>query len=76
MTFKLPLLAHCASLALPAAAQQDAKAGKILDAMSAKYQAMKAFQASFTQTLENTSAKVKQNMSGDITVAEIGRAHV
>ena len=69
MTFKLPLLALCVSLALPAAAQQDAKAGKILDAMSAKYQAMKAFQASFTQTLENTSAKVKQNMSGDITVA-------
>ena len=67
MNKTLPLLALCASFALPAAAQQDAKAGKILDAMSVKYQAMKAFQATFTQTLENTSAKVKQ---------KIGRAHV
>jgi len=58
-----------AALALPAAAQQDPKAGKILDQMSAKYQALNAFQASFTQTLENTTNKVKQNMSGDIVVS-------
>ena len=48
-SFSLLLLA--ASLALPAAAQQDPKAGKILDQMSAKYQALKAFQATFTQPL-------------------------
>ena len=65
----LSVLALSASLALPAAAQQDPKAAKILDAMSAKYQAMKAFSATFTQTLENPSAKVKQNMSGDILVS-------
>ena len=66
-TFSLLLLA--ASLSLPAAAQQDPKAGKILDLMSSKYQALKAFQATFTQTLENPSAKVKQNLSGDILVS-------
>jgi outer membrane lipoprotein carrier protein len=59
-TFSLLLLS--ASLALPAAAQQDPKAGKILDQMSSKYQALKAFQ-------ENPAAKVKQNLSGDITVS-------
>ena len=63
------LLALSASLALPAVAQQDPKAGKILDAMSAKYQALKAFSAAFTQTLENPSAKVKQSMSGNILVS-------
>ncbi|KAA9340601.1 LolA family protein [Adhaeribacter soli] len=50
-------------------AQQDPKAAKILDAMSKKYQAMKAFRASFVQTLENPSAKIKENMEGDITVS-------
>ena len=44
------LLLFAATLALPAAAQQDPKAGKILDQMSAKYQALNAYQASFTQT--------------------------
>lgn len=65
--FSLLLLA--ATMALPAAAQQDAKAGKILDEMSAKYQALKSFQATFTQTLENPGAKVKQNLNGDIVVS-------
>ena len=50
-------------------AQQDPKAAKILDAMSQKYQAMKAFKANFVQTLENSSAKIKENMEGDITVS-------
>lgn len=65
----LSLLALSAALALPAAAQQDPKAGKILDAMSAKYQKLKAFKATFTQTLQNPTAKVKQNMTGDIIVS-------
>ena len=67
----LSLLALATALALPAAAQQDPKAGKILDQMSAKYQAMKAYEASFTQSLENTNVKNfgKQNLSGDIIVS-------
>lgn len=69
MNKSFPLLALAATLALPATAQQDPKASKILDAMSAKYQALNAFGANFTQTLENPSAKVKQNMSGDILVS-------
>ncbi|GAA4350241.1 hypothetical protein GCM10023185_07830 [Hymenobacter saemangeumensis] len=66
----LSLLLLSASLALPAVAQQDPKAGKILDQMSAKYQALKAYSASFTQTLESPGLKgQKQNLTGDITVS-------
>ncbi|EJF09182.1 MULTISPECIES: outer membrane lipoprotein carrier protein LolA [Pontibacter] len=50
-------------------AQQDPKAGKILDQMSQKYRSMKAFKATFAQTLENPSAKVKETMEGDILVS-------
>ena len=50
-------------------AQQDPRAEKILDAMSKKYQEMKAFNLVFTQTLENSSTKVKETMQGDITVS-------
>jgi outer membrane lipoprotein-sorting protein len=63
------LLALAASFIQSADAQQDPKAAKILDQMSAKYQALKSFKASFTQTLENQTAKVKENMSGDILVS-------
>jgi len=69
MIQKFSLLALAATLALPAAAQQDPQAGKILDAVSAKYTALKSFQAGFTQTLENPAAKLKQNITGDITVS-------
>ena len=55
--------------ALSAAAQQDPKAGKILDQMSAKYQALKSYNASFTQTLESPGLKGKENINGDITVS-------
>ncbi|WP_400191127.1 outer membrane lipoprotein carrier protein LolA [Hymenobacter sp. B81] len=65
----LALLALTVSVSFTASAQQDPKATKILDQMSAKYQAMKAFKASFTQTLENQTAKVKENISGDIIVS-------
>ena len=65
----LSLLVLSASLMSAASAQQDPKAGKILDQMSAKYQMMKAFKANFTQTLENDATKVKENLSGDITVS-------
>lgn len=50
-------------------AQKDPQAAKILDAMSKKYQAMKAFNTIFTQTLENSNNKVKETMQGDITVS-------
>ncbi len=50
-------------------AQQDPKAGKILDEMSAKYKALKAFKASFQQTLENPLNKIRETMEGDITVS-------
>ncbi|TGE28854.1 LolA family protein [Hymenobacter metallicola] len=63
------LLALSVTMAHAASAQQDPKAGKILDQMSAKYQALKAFKANFTQTLENDAAKVKENLTGDITVS-------
>jgi len=69
MTKNFSLLALAATLALPAAAQQDPAAGKILDAVSAKYTALKSFQAGFTQTLENPAAKLKQNLNGEVTVS-------
>jgi outer membrane lipoprotein carrier protein len=69
MTKHFSLLALAATLALPAAAQQDPAASKILDAVSAKYTALKSFQAGFTQTLENPAAKLKQNISGNVTVS-------
>ena len=47
---------------------QDQKARQILDAMSKKYQTLKAFRANFSQTLENSSSKVKENLEGEITV--------
>lgn len=65
----LALLALSVSVTSVASAQQDPKAGKILDQMSAKYKAMNAFKATFTQTLENDAAKVKENLTGDITVS-------
>ena len=70
MTKHFSLLALAATLALPATAQQDPAAGKILDAVSAKYTALKSFQAGFTQTLENPAAKLKQNITGDVTVSD------
>ncbi|WP_026462718.1 LolA family protein [Adhaeribacter aquaticus] len=52
-----------------AQAQQDPKAEKILDAMSKKYQAMKAFNVDFVQTMENSTNKVKETMQGNITIS-------
>ncbi len=50
-------------------AQKDPEAGKILEQMSAKYKAMKAFKATFAQTMESPSAKVKETVEGDILVS-------
>ncbi len=52
----------------PLAQAQDQKAKQILDAMSRKYQTMKAFRANFSQSLENSGSKMKENMDGEITV--------
>jgi outer membrane lipoprotein carrier protein len=49
-------------------AQKDPRAEKTLNEMSKKYQAMKAYSASFTQNLENPNSKLKETMKGDITV--------
>ncbi|SHI80237.1 Outer membrane lipoprotein-sorting protein [Hymenobacter daecheongensis DSM 21074] len=65
----LSVLTLSVSLLSAATAQQDPKAGKILDQMSAKYQGLKGFKANFTQTLENDAAKLKENITGDITVS-------
>ncbi|RAU82379.1 LolA family protein [Pontibacter arcticus] len=50
-------------------AQKDPEATKILNTMSQKYKAMKAFKANFSQTMENTSSKSKETMEGTITVS-------
>ncbi len=50
-------------------AQKDPQAGKILNAMSQKYKAMKAFQADFSQTMENRSSKIKETMNGNVLVS-------
>jgi outer membrane lipoprotein carrier protein len=63
------ILLVLASFSQLAFAQKDPKAEEILNAMSQKYQAMKAFNALFTQTLENSSNKIKETMQGDITVS-------
>jgi chaperone LolA len=61
------LLMVFASLQLTQA-QTDSKAGEILDAVSTKYKAIPAFKALFTYAMENQSAGLKENYSGDITV--------
>ena len=63
------ILLVLASFSQLAFAQKDPKAEEILDAMSRKYQSMKAFNALFTQTLENSSNKIKETIQGDITVS-------
>ncbi len=50
-------------------AQKDPQAEKILNQMSQKYKSLKAFKTTFTQTLENPSAKVEETMEGDILVS-------
>ena len=49
-------------------AQYDEKALGILDAMSTKYKSIPAYEAVFTQTLENQQAAIDEDFSGKITV--------
>ena len=48
--------------------QYDQKALGMLDAMSAKYQNMTSFYASFSYTLENEMENIHEEFSGDIVV--------
>ena len=52
-----------------ASAQQDPQATKILNAMSSKYKAMKAFKATFSQTMESNASKAKETVEGNILVS-------
>jgi outer membrane lipoprotein carrier protein len=49
-------------------AQYDPQAKSILDAMSAKYKSVSAFQATFNQKIENQAAGLEEEMEGEITV--------
>lgn len=49
-------------------AQYDDKARTILDNMSDKYKSILAYEATFTQTLQNTQADINEDFSGKITV--------
>ncbi len=62
----LVVVFHLSSLSL--FAQYDDKALGILDKMSDKYKSISAYEASFTQTLENTQADINEDFSGTITV--------
>ena len=62
----LVVVFHLFSLGL--SAQYDDKALAILDEMSDKYRNIKAYEATFTQTLENQQADISENFSGTITV--------
>lgn len=48
--------------------QYDPKALQILDAMSKKYKAFKAFEANISQTLTNDVEKINEEFKGKITV--------
>jgi outer membrane lipoprotein carrier protein len=55
-------------LAFSAFGQYDPKALQILDAMSKKYKAIKAFEANISQTLTNDVEKINEEFKGKITV--------
>jgi outer membrane lipoprotein-sorting protein len=57
-----------ASTTVAGVAQKDLRAEKTLNEMSKKYQNMKAYSASFSQTLENPNSKIKETSKGEITV--------
>lgn len=53
-------------LSMPAMAQKDKRAQSILDAMSAKYKALKSYQATFAYA--SAGGGVKESYKGDLTV--------
>ena len=55
-------------ISVPAMAQYDAKAKKILDAMSAKYKAIPSFKAGLSHTLINEVENMNEEVTGEIVV--------
>lgn len=49
-------------------AQYDAKAKKVLDAMSSKYKSIPSFKAKISQHLENEEEDIDEKVNGEITV--------
>ena len=49
-------------------AQYDAKAKKVLDAMSSKYKSIPSFKAKISQHLENEEENIDEEFNGEITV--------
>lgn len=62
------IVAVLAFLSQTALAQYDDKALAILDDMSEKYKNITAYEATFSQTLENKQAAINEDFSGKITV--------
>lgn len=44
------------------------KAAQLLEAVSAKYKSFTSYKVNFTYTIENTQSKVKEDLSGEITI--------
>ncbi len=55
--------------ALFAQVKKDPEATKLLDEASAKFKALKSFEADFTYSLESTAMDTKESFSGNIIVA-------
>lgn len=67
MKFLLSISLSVACL-FSANAQYDPVALEILNAMSAKYQALESFSANFTQDMVNEDAGINENIKGEIVV--------
>ncbi|MDX2189770.1 MAG: outer membrane lipoprotein carrier protein LolA [Bacteroidota bacterium] len=68
MSRKLLLIISILGLRLSTIAQLDPKAEEILNKLSAKYEAIKSYKASFSYELENPQSKVNEKFKGDIIV--------
>ncbi len=51
-------------------AQNDPKAGEILESMSSRYKSIKGFKADFSYSMESPGSGIKENASGEITVKD------
>ncbi len=68
MKLKVVLLALLAFVSSSVFAQQDPNAEKLLNEMSAKFKAMKSFQANFSVSIQSAKGVVKESKSGNILV--------
>jgi chaperone LolA len=68
---KLLVLAAGVWMSLSVAyAQNDPKAGEILESMSSKYKSIKGFRANFAYSMESPGSGIKENASGEIVVKD------